>query len=487
MDKIKTLIVLLSITFLISCNKFLDEVSQDEIVPKTVKEYSEFLYGEGYLRDAKVVHPYLDIMTDDIKCYYDRPKLLASDTRESGFGYYTWQEQPEYTLSGPLSNDNTWKTYYKSILISNIVLHNIESMAGDEADRFKLKAEAHLIRAYSYFMLVNLYAKPYDKSTASSTPGVPINNMTYMEDLKLCRESVQANYDLILKDINDGIEAFGKGSNQKSIFRWNLTSANLLASRVYLYMKNYEKAVYHSTLVLSSNPSLYDLNVKAADATAAAKVFLNSSNPEILFSFGDYYISYFTPAANGCFPASESIKTAYSADDLRYGRTTGAFIREQGNFFGKQYTNFKNGNKSTTQVYGFALRTAEAYLNRAEAYAEQGKVKLAMDDLNRLRKSRIKAASYVELTASDKESAMELIKKERRLEFCYEQQRWFDLRRWNQPEIVHEFVEEYNPYTTSTYTLKANDDAYTLPIPVSVINYQPDLQNNPRPVREKNK
>jgi len=360
-------------------------------------------------------------------------------------------------------------------------------MSGVEADKYKLKAEAHLIRAYSYFMLVNLYAKPYDKSTASSTPGVPINNMTYMEDVRLSRETLQANYDLILKDINDGFDAFEKGSYQKNVFRWNLTSTNLLASRVYLYMKDYEKAAYYSSIVLSSNPSLYDLNVKAADATAAAKPFLNSSNPEILFSFGDYYISYFIPAANGCFPASESIKSAYSADDLRFGRTTGAFIREQGNFFGKQYTNFKNGSKSTTQVYGFALRTAEAYLNRAEAYAMQEKVDLAMADINRLRKSRIKTTKYSELTAQDKESALELIKKERRLEFCYEQQRWFDLRRWNQPEIVHEFVEEYNPYSTARYTLKASDDAYTLPIPVSVINYQPDLENNTRPNREKNK
>ncbi|MFA6759370.1 MAG: hypothetical protein WCR61_08655, partial [Bacteroidales bacterium] len=69
---------------------------------------------------------------------------------------------------------------------------------------------------------------------------------------------------------------------------------------------------------------------------------------------------------------------------------------------------------------------------------------------------------------------------------CYEQHRWFDLRRWDQPQIVHEFVEEYSPYTTSTYTLNKNDNAYTLPIPVSVIDYQPDMPNNARPNREKN-
>ena len=55
------------------------------------------------------------------------------------------------------------------------------------------------------------------------------------------------------------------------------------------------------------------------------------------------------------------------------------------------------------------------------------------------------------------------------------------------PEITHEFIEQYNPTTVSSfYTLKAKDDAYTLPIPLAVMEYQPDLKNNPRPVRTKN-
>ncbi len=486
MNKLKTIIILFSITFFCSCSKFLEEVSQDEIIPKTVKEYSEFLYGEGYIRDAKVVHPYLDIMTDDSKSFYGKVMLIANDTRDFGFGYYTWQEQPEYTMGGPINNDKTWQTYYKCILVSNMVLDNIEKMEGLDTDKSTLKAEAHLIRAYSYFMLVNLYANPYDKSTASKSPGVPINNLIYMQDVRLPRENLQANYDLIMKDIDDGITAFGNGNDKKNIFRWNLTAAQLLASRVYLYMKDYEKSAYYSSLVLLTNPSLYDLNTKSTDAIAAAKVFLNNSNPEILFSFGDYYISYFIPSANGCFPTSESLKSSFSADDLRFNKSTGAFIREQGNFFGKQYSTFKGGSKSSSMVYGFALRSAEAYLNRAEAYAEQNKIDLAMTDINRLRKTRIKISSYTELKATSKEAAIEIIRKERRLELCYEQHRWFDLRRWNQPEITHEFVNEFNPYTISTYVLNAKDAAYILPIPIAVINYQPDMPNNSRPKREKN-
>lgn len=467
-----------------SCEKFLEEVSQDEIVPKTVSDYSELLLGEAYIRDNTSINPYLELMTDDVKSYYGKAMLIANDTRETGFGYYTWQEQPEITMSGPVNNDKAWQRYYRSIVVSNIVIDQVDNAVGSSEDKLRLKGEAYLIRAYSYFMLVNLYGKPYRESSAATDLGVPVNPMIYMEDVRLNRETVKTNYDYIVSDLEAGLEAFSKTKSKANIFRWNLTSSQLLASRVFLYMQNYQNAEYYATKVLESNPSLYDLNIKAANSTTLALNFLNSTNPEILFTYGDYYISYFVPAANGCFPASESLMNSYSADDLRFNKTTGAFIRQQGNILGKQYTTFKNGTPSTTQVYGFALRTAEAYLNRAEAFAMQGKVDLAMTDINQLRKFRIKSSAYKELIASDREQAMDIIMKERRLELCYEQHRWFDLRRWNQPRIVHEFVEEYNPFSSKTYVLEANDDAYTLPIPIAVINYQTDMPNNNRPKRQ---
>lgn len=485
MKKFNIYSIIAILLLLTSCDKFLDEVSQDEIVPKSLKDYSEFLHGEGYIRDTKVLSPYLDIMTDDAKSYYGKPSLLANDTRETGYGYYTWQEQPEYTLTGPLKSDASWKSYYRYILISNIVSKDIKGIQGDDMLRVRLEGEASMIRAYSYFMLVNLYAKPYVKGEAANTPGVPVNNMTFMEDVKLERVSLEENYKIILENLKSAIDAFTKSDNKKSVFRWNLNAAKLFASRVYLYMQDYQKAADYATEVLATTPSLYDLNTKAADATAAALPFINSSNPEILFSFGDYYISYFAQSANGCFPASESLKGCYESNDLRYGRKTGAYIREQGNFFGKQYTTFKGGSSSKTQLFGFALRSAEAYLNRAEAYAMMEKPDLAMDDINELRRARIAKASYAKLNITNTQEVMDLIKLERRREFCYEQHRWFDLRRWGMPEIVHEFVDEYNPYATSVYVLEAGDDAYTLPIPVSVINYQPEMPNNSRPKRNK--
>lgn len=55
-----------------SCSDFLEEKSQDLIIPKSVKDYREFLFGEAYIRDETQIHTYLDIMTDDVKMKISR-------------------------------------------------------------------------------------------------------------------------------------------------------------------------------------------------------------------------------------------------------------------------------------------------------------------------------------------------------------------------------------------------------------------------------
>ena len=61
----KKLIYIIVVVLFSSCGDFLEESSQDLIIPKTVKDYSEFLFGEGYIRNNTSIHTYLDIMTDD--------------------------------------------------------------------------------------------------------------------------------------------------------------------------------------------------------------------------------------------------------------------------------------------------------------------------------------------------------------------------------------------------------------------------------------
>ena len=70
------------------------------------------------------------------------------------------------------------------------------------------------------------------------------------------------------------------------------------------------------------------------------------------------------------------------------------------------------------------------------------------------------------------------IKSERRKELCFEGQRWFDLRRYGMPQIIHRWGEQ-------VYTLKQNDPSYTMPIPDAVLIKNKKLEQNPlAPKRE---
>ena len=72
------------------------------------------------------------------------------------------------------------------------------------------------------------------------------------------------------------------------------------------------------------------------------------------------------------------------------------------------------------------LRYAEIYLNDAEARLETGDVEGARKAVNMIRQR----VGLPDLTESDPEKLRELIRKERRIEFAFEEQRFYDVRRW---------------------------------------------------------
>ena len=134
-------------------------------------------------------------------------------------------------------------------------------------------------------------------------------------------------------------------------------------------------------------------------------------------------------------------------------------------------------------MYPHAFRLAEVYLNRAEAYAAKGVTAEALREVNALREKRI--PENYEVTAATAADAFVLVKDERRMEFCFEAFRWFDLRRWDRPKIVHRFSSAENPSNYIEYVLQQDDPAYTLPIPQKEREMNLSIENINRPQREK--
>jgi hypothetical protein len=104
------------------------------------------------------------------------------------------------------------------------------------------------------------------------------------------------------------------------------------------------------------------------------------------------------------------------------------------------------GRVDRTQFEGgrdyIAMRLADTYLLLAEAQFRQGKLGLATENINVVRRRAAFPGKEAEMEISQSELTFEFITEERARELIGEQTRWLDLKRWG---ILVERVKMYNP------------------------------------------
>ncbi len=346
MMKKYNLYIILLICTLSSCSDFLEESSQDLMIPRSVKDYKELFFGEVMKTNEKdIPHPYLEYMTDDVKdqCYYGtRPQVISNDFREYVWAYYTWQGNPEVGISNELTPDVAWTVYYHKILMTNI----------------------------------------------------------------------------------------------------NLPSAYLLASRIALFQEKYDETILYcdSVFKVATQP-LYKLQEKKDH------YFFSLANKEILLSYGLTSLETHMKEDfryTGNLVVSDDLLALYSEDDLRLTNYFKNTIGNQTRPTNKQYSVYTpiKWTKNSATVYANALRISEAYLNRAEAFAELGNTNKALADLNELRENRMKPGTPP--LAVDEDGIVATVRKERRRELAFEGFRWFDLRRYGCPPLTHTYSSKEN-------------------------------------------
>ena len=145
-----------------------------------------------------------------------------------------------------------------------------------------------------------------------------------------------------------------------------------------------------------------------------------------------------------------------------------------------------------------SLRSAEAYINRAEANAMlhaqgAGDMQDVFNDIETVQTMRFRKGAAPMLTAGSAEELIQLVRDERRREFCFEGQRWYDLKRTKlfAKQIDHKFTEVNNSGAimgTELYMLSPNDPNYVYPIPQDELDVNNVIEQNERveklPIKE---
>lgn len=444
-----------------SCKKYLDVAPDSTQTKAETAEDCQLLLDNytvmntGYPSDG-------ELSADD---YFVQSVNYSNLSDPIDRNLYIWSANTRRAAAAP-----QWQNPYKTVLEANLVLETVQKLQGgstDAATLNALKGAALFYRAYAFWNVAQLYAKPYTASSASQDLGIPLKMSTDLND-KSVRSTVQQTYDRIVQDLKDASNLLPATSSVPT--RPNKAAAYAMLARTYLSMENYPDALTAATSALQLNHQLlnYDSDISAFSNTPFAPRF----NREVIFHSITYGGKTLIPNLS-TGRIDTNLVASYDSNDLR-GQV---YFKRIGSTNTFRFTgNYEGAFLASTFFNGLAVD--ELYLVRAECYARANKINEAMADLNTLLVNRWKAGTYVNMTAASASEALDKVLTERRKELVMRAQRWTDLRRLNKTAGTAKKLTR-NLDGLGSYELPANDLRYILLIPDEVITNS-GIEQNPR-------
>ena len=486
-----------------SCNKFLEErpskstslvVSTTDQLNALLNSYTSF-YSEGN-RTAIYSTDNYEFTT---ALYNARPGTFSM----AGVEFALWDSK--YLADD--GREGFWSGEFRKIFSANMVLQNLGKVSGSASDKETLKAEAHFLRAYSYFQLANTYCLPYSDATKDAL-GLPIKASTSFDE-PIKRSKLSEVYDMIEADLKEALKTTVPLVQNGKARHWraNKAAVNGFAARYYLQRGNYNEALTYANKALAEYDVLVDYNTEMRFGRTSS-VLIDGGTPNaqtitlqypythdnqsdftdmlgwkefMYFRMLNHESWWYIPSQNllGLYDVNNDLRYKYHiVENYSYdrGMTKPSYSYPGYVFF------FKDRVPS-------GPTTAEMYLIKAECLARNNDVANAMTAVNTLHKKRTVSGSP-DLQASTKADALKVILEERRRESPYAL-RWLDLRRFNHNEDASDDVvlsRNFYTYTSSSvqatstpieYKLEKNSKRYAAPIPnVDIISSQGVLEQN---------
>lgn len=488
---------------LAGCSKFLEETSQNEMRPSSVDDLQQLLMGEVYVigHNENVFHLYLDMLTDDVTCHYTKDQMVQQHYKRY-WPVFSWQpDMFEQIERSGVTGADTYAHYFRKIKGCNVVLDMLDKVNGDDSQRQNVKGQSLAMRSYFYFMLVNLFGQPYNAQSVdiNKSPGVPLILTSQVSDDYPRRAPISKIYQQIEKDLLEAAQLLKANGSENSRFKASSTFCYTLLSRLYLYMEKWDEAEKYATYGLNEKSRLFDMASAPYQTwglvySPTVNIYGTASEEVIWLGYGNANEYDFVHSGLTFVPSPE-LMSLYQFNDAN--TTNRGDLRMR--YYFEYMRDFFSPTLDIKVRYGIrreyitatnyptkGVRVAELYLNRAEANirrylnnGNQGFRTSALADINFLRSYRFDTRNVpyenVDFTGED---LFKFYQDERRREFAFEDQRWFDLRRYGMPEIKHVY-QGTEAEVPTTYVLPKGSNRYVLPIPRSAIDKNPNLEPNP--------
>lgn len=365
-----------------------------------------------------------------------------------------------------------WRSYYRIILRSNLVFDKVgkwvPTSSIDKETRVRILGEAYFLRAWSYSQLVSLFGRVpikdswedrYEFTEPRADSLVRIWRLVE-SDLKQAGESLPVSYD----NTNKGRATSG--------------AALALLGKAYLYQRKWTEAAntfakienspYNYSLIPKYEENFLDFNENNSESVFEVQLEHNpGTNTWYMFGGQEWWGGGATHSGRAMEYGWNDWQNVFisdaSVEAFTYKDESGnTFIdpRAKFTFYGsaenggdpdycnnciegtkaypflvsgnrwKKYNNYEHKEKEGLPEgsnNARLIRYADVLLMHAEALIELDKLNEALELINKV---RTRAGAFLYTTLANKETARKILRRERQLELCGEQHRYFDLQRW---------------------------------------------------------
>jgi len=484
---------LASLAFATACNSFLDPSPSDAITPENFyKTPSDAVAAVNAVYEGTKWFHWLgfwyisDIATDDI---FAAPRFGSDGHRMSDYVF----NATEWPLG------SMWGGAYGIINRANAVLDRVPGITMDSALRDRLLNEARFLRALAYFNLVRCFGD------------VPLleHEVKSLDGLRVSRTPLTDVYAVIVSDLQQAAAGLPASYTGADLGRATSGAAQALLAKVYLTRGDWTNAAQTAGQVMSSGH--YALLANWKDIF---KIATKIANSESIFEInydgvldpggGSVHTLFSLPSgfpggdAYGLMTVAPSLESLFAVADKR-GRN-GTFIRSGyidalgdtvtwsdppaalGPAFNKYLdeTDFENMHTRAWVRQAndwIVLRYADVLLMYAEAVNEGGTATAGTAEaaLNLVRTR----AGIPTVSGLSQAAFRDSVRVDRRREFVFEGQLWFDLSRWGILDSVMVAktteLQTVAPGETTVHGAPSN----LLPIPQSERDINPNLTQNP--------
>lgn len=494
MRSIKNILIIVLLSSLGSCTKFLDERPTGALTPETnvtSPAIARAFANSGYAN--------LTTLDQGSGGYGGNTAALMEYMTGKAFGNAQTESFRFYNLTYDAQSfyiDTWWQGLYRGISNCNLALQKISEIPLDTATKANMLAEVHTLRALYYFYLVRMYgdvpavttiATDLGDITPPRAPVKDIYDQIIIPDLLVAESSTlpwqdnagrvsMAAVKSLLADVYLTYAGFPVGGGQQYYAESAKRSKEVMDKPGYILFPEY------TDMIIPSNKNNGEF---IWQVQFAAGINDNDLTAKTLPQYFD--IAVYSDEFGGLVPTPQFVKS-YPAGDKRVqerqfyytkfpknGSTTdtinlgGFYIYKWFDINAVTNTAHSDLNYTIYRLAGVMLMYAEAS-NRAEG----GPNAAAIDAVNKIRQR----AKLAPIGAMPQDAFEKEVWTQRYLELAYEGKMWFDMLRTR--KVRNDITGNFDDFVghTTVWGKTFTESQLLFPIPLREINNNPKLTQN---------